>query len=58
MGTDDELMEMLKDYDDNWYMGDENCEEWVRHVINEKHNLLSVYRDGDKVSYVASTSTC
>ena len=56
VGTDDELLKLLTDYEDNWYMGEQNSEEWVRHVINEKHNLLSVYRDEEKVSYF--TSTC
>ena len=45
----EELIEILQDFDDNWYFGNSNHEDWKQAVIDEKMYLFSISKDMVKV---------
>ena len=46
----DELLETLKDYEENWCIGIENKPGWNEAILQEKANLFTIGYDADKVS--------
>lgn len=50
MPTIDQLIDILIDYDNNWFIGNESSIEWKNSLIEEKGHLFSIGRDAIKVS--------
>ena len=49
--NNDELLDTLNDYKQNWFIGIENESLWHKAILQEKPNLFSIGFDSEKVKY-------
>lgn len=47
---DKDLLDILKDFEQQWFIGDEEDELWTSHILQGTPNLLSIGFDKKKVS--------
>ncbi|CAG2109721.1 unnamed protein product [Medioppia subpectinata] len=53
MATLNELIDVLIDYDMNWFIGDETSSQWKESLIVEKRNLFSIGKDAIKECFTS-----
>ncbi|XP_076354049.1 pecanex-like protein 4 isoform X1 [Tachypleus tridentatus] len=55
--TEEELQEYLEDYDSNWYIGDDNSNDWTKAILLECSYLFSLGINTDQNTYTSHLLT-